>query len=955
MAFFRKYIYSLKYYLFIIFISSFFYSNINICFADTYDSVYPFYSEHYKNVIYNRNNGTDQERDKYVFNDITKDAFNDGIGYDSPEFRDYQGIDFFWNVNISSVSKQAFAAKIAARYGGNSIDIEETEFTPKISTSTFSNVGYLQYFNYAATAYYNAIEPTKDDYIEGNEVIAMNMQNGDFNFAFYNRSFYTNGYYNYKSLLLFDGITNTFAYFPEDYLEQRRCLEAFYFGLGDTPITYDTTEDQNIYIDKLKNFKNLRQKDLSEFNYILFNVKISLYPIYFGSGTPSVTNPPLTSKFSFGVIAASTNTSSNNTVDLRLVNKIKVTTDTTDIENLNFLEKQFIQKQKNDDFEWYQIVIPIDWLIANATSYNIQGNVTSTKLQAPLKTVQSFYFQSANSGYTFRKFHIYMDNFVLFKELPAEIKVFKNEYEITTSTISIKNKETINLKAEAFTSSGTLSVMNPPKWIVTKPDGGEQDYGTGYDKTFSFDTSGDYTISVSTSMYDPQYVTAEGNDKKGAYIPLEKTITVTVETDEIEYKSKFDIYTNNYINYGVLYIFSDSESTIEVTTTTLNNNEKIFKVDYAKASSSGTYAGLSFSVLDGDSGKDLTTFQSGVISFDIKFSDNLDRNLAVSLRTEGVSKENNNTKVKFSDLGIQFISNEWKTVRIPLESFTLKETKLDFSKVFDFLIITDLDAGETTNEFYIKNIMWLSTDTISGVMNLTLLDILNDNQSSNISWNIENADDFIWKAADQYIKMEFRDYSYDKEGTKINIYTDNINSYSTYAPGLINTTNTSKNLDMSWRLTSTPKTKTDLAIKPIYISGDFNVALSTASDTNYFVWHWMQDIGQKYDGDNDKDNFVQAEKEIYSYHKGFHYISGLEGFSATFKSNDTNISSIYIKNIGDYKKNYYSPYINKSDDDSAPVEVAINDTYYLYFGANFIPAKSQENYNAKLKIEYKKE
>jgi hypothetical protein len=95
----------------------------------------------------------------------------------------------------------------------------------------------------------------------------------------------------------------------------------------------------------------------------------------------------------------------------------------------------------------------------------------------------------------------------------------------------------------------------------------------------------------------------------------------------------------------------------------------------------------------------------------------------------------------------------------------------------------------------------------------------------------------------------------------------------------------------------------------------------------------------KTDSDTTKKAFIDSEKEIYQYQKGFHYVSGANGYASNM--NDTVSSSLGIR------KKIFSK-LGTTDNS----EIAVNDTYYLYLAGNFVNAKSDESYNANLVVEY---
>jgi hypothetical protein len=908
MNFFSKYINFIKYCFFLIFLFSIF-GYINI-FAGSYDSIYPIFSEHYKSKILSRNSNDSH----YVFNDISKDGLNSGIGLDASPYNKIQGSDVFWistttysDLNLSNLleSKKAFAAKIAQKYGGNPVTISSTTYTVEVPTSTYSNVGYLQHYLYGDISEMSNLNVENGDIIEGNDVIALKMVYGDFNFSYYDPTL---------GIVIRNLTTGLPTYKDYQYLEHE--MSPFYNH------NYDIYHDQygdSIYYSNLKNsnFASLRKKDLSEFNYILFNVQISSMV-----NLNSPYSPGWSNFIKFAIKVSTTQASFNNLVDTaykEYSTDIYVSTLTA----TNFLQKQLSIKN-NGNKSWYQVVIPLQWLVEKNS-----GNTNY------LKYFQSFYFQSRYGNYTWKgekvPVDIYMDNFVLFKSLPNNIKIFRGSDEINTSTTVAKG-ESLYLTAEAYANT-ELSAMNPPKWIVSK-DGSDIDYGSSYSKNFIFNTAGTYTINISTSMYNPGYTTGNLNTI-GEEIFLTNSITVTVSDTSVDYKSKFDIYANNYIHYGELKTFSGTSSNIDISTVTLSgDSDKSLKVSYSKGASD--YVGMFFSVGSGDLGKDLSVFQEGVISFDIKLAENITTpNLTISLRSNGLSSDSNKAKVNLSECGIT-LSTTWQTVVIPMSLFLEKESSLDLSKVLEYFIISDVSSSSLSSEIYIKNIKWLSKTASTPTFSLALSNTDLTGSPTEIKWTIDKYEDFTWKVSGQCLKMIYKDYSYNKENTKIKIYTDNLSNYSTASPGLIKTTNNAKNLDMAWRVSNI--LQSSLSIKPVYTSGTFDIGLSTATDSNYFVWHWVQDKN-KTDSDTTKKAFIDSEKEIYQYQKGFHYVSGANGYASNM--NDTVSSSLGIR------KKIFSK-LGTTDNS----EIAVNDTYYLYLAGNFVNAKSDESYNANLVVEY---
>ena len=424
-----------------------------------------------------------------------------------------------------------------------------------------------------------------------------------------------------------------------------------------------------------QNYYTNRNRDFKDYKYIMFDIKIpnnqyDVSGVAFGIGV----NP-----FNTTYQQIATETTSNKIgwgvsfpADNHLIYPNMSENDFTYASrtgSYSFIAKQM--KKTNDD--WYTVIMTTTQLSSNA--YALTGNRNNVKFS----DIQKFYFSAPNRTTTF-----YMDNFVLFKDMPNEIK-------ISTSNVTIPANTRLLLSAEAYDSQSRLSAINPPQW--TSDNSGQFLYTKGYENYFYSTSLGSYHLIVSTGVYNPesQIITTLTSDISN--------ITVA----NVSWKSEFKIWTGAYDN-GQQGLFTDhdtnslSVSTITMTSTPESSLKFNYKVD--TNGWAGMYIGKN------DTIKDLTYFNGipNILDFKIKLSSN--RELMVGIRSSNIDSNENIAKIKLSDLGVDLNSTNWQEVRVLLSNFKVKNSVLDLSKMSDFIIITDENDGSGSYE--IKDIKWLS-------------------------------------------------------------------------------------------------------------------------------------------------------------------------------------------------------------------------------------------------------
>ncbi len=632
------------------------------------------------------------------------------------------------------------------------------------------------------------------------------------------------------------------------------------------------------YID----FVNSRKKNLKDYKLVMLNLK-------FGNKKDGL---------NFGYVVQDGTT----TARLSITLEDFIPGYTTAAMDLKFIEKQMDPSKAING--WYNVVFSTSqFLNAYKRIHSAQAN------NAKLDSVLGFVVSVSTTGYT----TFYFDNFVLFNEMPTQIK-------ISTSGLTLPGNTPIFLSAEAYDGFDNLSAINPPTWNAS---GGSLANTRGYLNSFQSNAIGSHNITVTATVpKDPDNL-----DYSDKTLTAVSSISIS---HLIDWKSRFNVFSN-YIKYGTLGIFKDSAD-IRISTSSENSagitGNRSLKVNYEVYSSTG-WAGFAISEPElKPRNLSFTNSPPSILSFKIKFGAGYPaRDLTVGIRSKYVSVNDNKAKIKLSELGYR-LDWDWQEVRILLYNFKVKEPNLNFSEIIDTFILADEGGTAVSTEFYIDDIKWLSAVEEPITFDTNIKNVSNNMGAQSLSWNIPSLP-FNWQASDQYIETKIINYDMAKWG--IQIYTDNkgtsaVPVYTGVANpvGLVGVRDSSRSLGTCWMLTDARKTRADLPIVEIKSGNDIN--LSTSTSSNYYIWQWMKDKNTQDDPTRNITRFVDKESavNIITSEKGAHYAIGEAGFA-----------------------------INMIEPPSTTVVRQDFDTYYLYLGANFDNAKSSEAYTTNtLTLEY---
>lgn len=268
------------------------------------------------------------------------------------------------------------------------------------------------------------------------------------------------------------------------------------------------------------------------------------------------------------------------------------------------------------------------------------------------------------------------------------------------------------------------------------------------------------------------------------------------------------------------------------------------------ATNAGTSGGGGFAVNNNSGVLDMTAYSSGYIKFYAKTSSPSMLNFKI-----GVNANGNSYYKTLKEINPLFAADgKWYEISVPVSDILTA----DLDKV-QYLLLFGLDetyynVGDTIE---IDNIRWEKPETTSAEqMVLSMAKVGTDAPASDTFSFDVNVDtdlaDSTWKAANEYIKIEFNYLQFDtttatSDPCYIRFYTNNT---STAAPiiakpeykgggnpaGLINENDTSARIDACWRVSTYSITKDNLKIYQI----DYD--LSDKKDEKTYCYIWMQDL-----------------------------------------------------------------------------------------------------------------